>query len=131
MDKKFSKKELDKLVSEKYTLGEYYFDEKEQCFFGNMDVELYVREIETDKYKACEYYYCDGYECGVDEEEQNKIIFSGSKENVRNICIEKFNTGNIFMGFPVFETNITLIFEMKDTTLYKYLPDGTLEICNY
>lgn len=131
MEKQRSKKELDELISETYTLGDYYFDEEKQCFFGNMEILLAIREIEKDKYKACEYYYCGGYECSLSEEEQNQLVFSGSRDEVRQLCFDQASPSDQFMGYPVIETNVSLSFEMLDKTLYIYRADGTVETSTY
>lgn len=132
MKEHLSKKELDALISEKYTLGEYYFDEEKKCFFGNMEINLYLREIDKNTYKSCEYYYCDGYECEVEESEQNRLTFSGSIEEVKNLVLKEMSNGSEqFMGYLVIETNISVFFEMIDKTLYIYSADGTLSTSTY
>lgn len=86
---------------------------------------MYVREISEDNYSPSEYFYCDGYECSVDDKDLT-TVFIGTKQEVANQCIAEFAKDENFLGYRIIETNITVNFEMMDQTLVIYLPDSKL-----
>lgn len=101
------KRNLEELISQKMTLGNYIFDEKENCFFGDAEIELYISKIEENKYQS-ELYYFDGYEIYIEDEQ--KMTFEGNFEIAKKQAIESFNSRkNKFMNFPIFYKNITCI----------------------
>ncbi len=105
------KEELEKLIAEKWTLGNYIFDEEKQCFFGDTEVGLCLKQIEDNKYMSCESYFFDGYEVGISDEEAEKLVFYGTEDVVSEKAIEEFNSEpDIFLGYPIFYTNVSVEF---------------------
>ncbi|MDR2237908.1 MAG: hypothetical protein LBE92_17425 [Chryseobacterium sp.] len=99
----FTKKQLENLISKEKTIGLYRFDEDRQCFFGDVEVELYIRRSKVSSYHSV-YYYFGGYEIFIPEEKQE--IYEGDESSAKQQAIDRFN-GQDFMGFPVIFENIT------------------------
>ena len=102
---KLDKIKLEELISKERTLGKFVFDEEKETFFTDVEVQLYIAEIEEGKYQS-EFYYFDGYEISVDEED--KIIFEGDLEISRQKAIDSYNSrGESFMEYPIYYTNVS------------------------
>ena len=128
MNYEVNKKELEKLIAKEWTIGNYFFDEDRQCFFGDAEISLFLRETGSDIYQSCGYYYFDGYECGVDKEDIENIFFNGEKEKIRSQIIEEFNSENSFMGYPIIYTDISIGFEMCGGEFVNFSSEGEISI---
>ena len=107
-----NKKELEELISRKKTLGNYIFDEEKQCFFGDTETELCIKEVTENKYKSICYFF-DGYEIGLNEDEVE--FYEGTEDEAKQMAIKSFNEGDKFMGYPVIYTNVTCeLYEGED-----------------
>ena len=99
-----TKEQLEKLISEEFTLGRFIFDEEKQCFIGDAEVALYITKLADNKYKSvC--YYIDGYE--VYDEEGEESYYNGNEESAKQQAIDDYNTGIEFMDYPVIYSNIS------------------------
>lgn len=95
---------LENSIRQEMTIGNYFFDESCECFWGDAEIELYICQIEGNKYQS-ECYFFDGYEIGLNEEQ--KIIFSGSLEEAKEKAVASFNSGiNEFLGYSIYFKNI-------------------------
>ena len=97
-----SKQQLEELIREEKTLGNYVFDEDKKCFYGDVEVELYIAKVAENKYKSVCYYF-DRYEVWVDEDEVE--FFEGNEETAKQVAIDSFNQAK-FMDYPIILTNI-------------------------
>ena len=102
---KHSKAELEKLISQKKTLGYYIFDEKKQQFTSDVEICLTIRKVEENLYKAVSYYF-DGYEFWV--EDRINLFFDGNEEEAMQKAILSWNEyePEFFMDFPIIYTNV-------------------------
>ncbi len=101
------KQELEEKLKEKKTIGDFYFDEEKQCFFGNVDIEIDAKLIAKDTYELCSSYFYDGYECPVYQEGEPPPIFKGNEEQVKAEIIASFNSSpELFMDYPIIYQNI-------------------------
>ena len=102
---KHSKSQLEELISREKTLGNYVFDESEQCFYGDAEVELYISKLNDTKYRS-ELFYFDGYEVYLEDEQ--KDFFEGDFETAKQKAIDSYNSrGETFMDYPVIYTHVT------------------------
>ncbi|EMM4084231.1 hypothetical protein WAC87_002101 [Shigella flexneri] len=51
------KVDLEDKIKEKYTIGYYEFDEINNCFWGDAEIELYLYEIDTDIWRSRDVWY--------------------------------------------------------------------------
>ncbi|WP_291727805.1 hypothetical protein [Bernardetia sp.] len=102
---KYSKEELEKLISEKKTLGVFIFDEKKQQFTSDVEICLTIRKVEEGLYRAVSYYF-DGYEFWV--EDKINLFFEGNQEQAMKKAIKSWNEYNpeSFMEYPIIYTNV-------------------------
>jgi len=102
---KNSKEELERLISEKKTLAIYIFDEEHKLFTSDVEINLVIKKIEKDLYKAVSYFF-DGYEFWV--EDKMELFFEGNEEKAMQKAIERWNNEpEIFMDYPIIYTNLT------------------------
>ncbi|MDD9749388.1 hypothetical protein [Escherichia albertii] len=108
------KADLEDKIKEKYTIGDYEFDEVNKCFWGDAEIELYLYEVDTDIWRSCDVWYFDGYENGLSDHETEDLVFFGDKASVKSKVIEKFNENpQEFMGFKIIYRNIAIVFETR------------------
>ncbi len=99
---KSKKEELEKLIQEKFKIGQFEFDEENKIFINKTEIELYICKISENKYYS-KYYYYDGYEIYLAENEIEEFI--GNEEICKIKAIESFNK-NEFMNYPILCSNI-------------------------
>lgn len=105
---KYSKDELEKLISKKKTLGKYFFDEEKQIFTSDVEIELIIKKIDKNYYQG-QYIYFDGYELWVGDK---TIFFEGNEEEATLKAILSYNEEpELFMGFPIIYTNVSCYIE--------------------
>ncbi len=97
-----NKKELEKLIQEKFKVGQFEFDEKNEIFINKTEIELYLSKIAENKY-CSSYYYYDGYEIYLSESEIEE--YNGNEEICKSKAIESFNKKE-FMSYPILCSNI-------------------------
>lgn len=104
----YSKRELEKLISKKKTLGKYIFNKKLKIFTSDVEVALGIRKVSESLYKAS-YYFFDGYEVSV---EDSQLFFEGTPNQALQKAIDSWNESpEIFMGYPIIYTNINCVID--------------------
>ncbi|MFS0553312.1 hypothetical protein [Brevibacillus sp. 179-C9.3 HS] len=104
--------ELERMIREVKTLGNYKFHEEKQCFYGDAEIEIYARKLGNDTYSVYEFYYFDGIEVSAYREGEEPYVFQGTEEEVRAKIIDSYHSeSGIFMGYPVLYINISVVFD--------------------
>ncbi|OJJ21464.1 hypothetical protein BKI52_13020 [marine bacterium AO1-C] len=99
-----TKNELETLISQKKTLGQYVFDEAQQIFTSDVEITLGIQEIEEKLYRA-EYYFFDGYEVWLNDDQ--KLFFKGEEAQAKEKAILSWNEKpETFMEYPIIYTNV-------------------------
>ncbi|WP_424951643.1 hypothetical protein [Deinococcus sp.] len=93
-----SKTELEALIAQKWTLGNFIFDEVRQCFLGNMEIVLYIARIAEETYRLVGTFF-GGYE--VWEDEEHETPYRGAEQEVKQKVVEARRMGEEFMGYPI------------------------------
>lgn len=107
-----AKDELERMIREVKTLGNYKFNEEKQCFYGDAAIEIYAQKIGDDTYSVYEFFYFDGMEVGTYREGEEPYVFHGTEEEVRAKIIDSYNSEpEKYMGYPIFYTNISVVFD--------------------
>lgn len=98
-----SKDQLEQLIAQDREVGDFVFEEQNQCF--TTDAEVLYELIELDQTTFCsgEFIYFDGYEYSMEEGE--KKIYTGSLAEVAEQIAAEYVEENHFMGYPVIYTN--------------------------
>lgn len=102
---KNKKEELEKLIQEKFKVGQFEFDEENETFINKTEIELYLSKISENKY-CSKYYFYDGYEIYLSEEETEQ--FEGNEETCKIKAIKSFNN-KTFMNYPILCSNIKCV----------------------
>ncbi|MGD1842856.1 MAG: hypothetical protein ACFB0B_18460 [Thermonemataceae bacterium] len=98
-----SKKALEEAISQKKTLGKYFFDEATQAFFTDVEIVLVIKKVGKKLYKAQSYFF-DGYEIWVEEQ---KLFFEGDEAEAKEKAVSNWNKEpEMFMSYPIIYTNI-------------------------
>lgn len=97
------KHKLEELIAQEKSLGEYYFDESEQCFITDVEVVLYLMKEADEKYRlVC--YFINGYEVGIEADESER--FTGDETTAMQQAIAAFSQKS-FLNYPIVYSNIT------------------------
>ncbi|MCL2322769.1 MAG: hypothetical protein FWC47_11785 [Oscillospiraceae bacterium] len=111
---KLEKEELEYLINEVKTLGNYIFNEDEECFFADAEVVICLKEIEDGKYISSGSYFFDGYEIGLSDDEAEKLVFFGNEDYVREKVLEQYSLEpEMFMNYPIIYQNVFVKFVEK------------------
>ena len=97
------KGELEELISQERTIGNYIFNEQNNCSSGDLGTVLYITKIAENRFKSVCCFF-DGYEVYVDEDKEE--VYDGDEKTAKQKAIDSFNKGT-FMGYPIIFTNIT------------------------
>ncbi len=98
-----SKTELEALIAQKWTLGNFIFDEVRQCFLGDMETVLYITGVAENIYRLV-YISFDGYEVWADGE--HETLYRGSEQEVKRRVVKDRRGAEEFMDYPIVFSNI-------------------------
>lgn len=102
-----TKAELEALIKEERTLGNFVFDEESQRFTCDVEIVLVVKNDGPKKYRSLCYFF-DGYEVSV--EEKDRLTFEGEQDEVRAAVIASY-PADVFLNYPIVYTNVSCEFE--------------------
>lgn len=106
--KERSKAEWEEMISKEYTLGSYQYDEEQNRFVGDVEIELALVRIGEHTYQSAASYFFDGYEVGVSEEAREALVFEGTEADAKQQAIAKYHQGMYFYDIPIVYPNISV-----------------------
>ncbi|NLW79799.1 MAG: hypothetical protein GXY32_10370 [Ruminococcaceae bacterium] len=98
-----SKDELELLIAGERPVGEFLFDEENQCFTTDTEVIYEIIEAAENVFCSGEYIYFGGYAYSMEDHE--KKTWFGPLEAVAEQVAQDYIDENHFMDFPVIYTS--------------------------